>query len=234
MLPPQLPLALRLAPEADFATYWEGPNAQPVAALRRAARGEGERLVYLHGPPGSGKSHLLQAACRAATEAGRGALWLPLAELADGGPAVLAGLETVPLVCLDGMEAVAGQAAWERALVALAAAAAAQGAGATLVLAARAAPGALPVALPDLRSRLGWGLVLRLRPLDDAGRAAALRLRAAARGFELPEETAAYLLRRCPRDPASLFALLDRLDRASLAARRRLTIPFVRGLLERA
>ena len=225
----QLPLALRLAPEATFETYHAGPNAQAVAALRRLAAGGGEGLVYLHGPPGTGKSHLLQAACRAAGEGA--AVWLPLEALARGaGPGALAGLERLGLVCLDGLEAVAGVEAWERALVGLMAASGAS--GTRLALAARAAPAALPVRLPDLRSRLGWGLVLGLRPLDDAGRAAALRLRAAARGLELPSETVAFLLRRCPRDPASLFALLDRLDRASLAARRRLTVPFVRALLQ--
>jgi DnaA family protein len=70
-----------------------------------------------------------------------------------------------------------------------------------------------------------------LRPLDDADMLAALSCRAAGRGLELPEETASFLLKRIPRDPASVFNLLDRLDEASMIEQRRLTIPFVKSVL---
>jgi DnaA family protein len=72
-----------------------------------------------------------------------------------------------------------------------------------------------------------------LRELDDAGRIEALRLRAAQRGLQLPYETSEYLLKRMPRDLRSLFEVLDLLDEASLAAQRRLTIPFIRDALEK-
>jgi DnaA family protein len=64
--------------------------------------------------------------------------------------------------------------------------------------------------------------------LNDAEKAQALRLRARARGMEMPEAVASHLLQRHARDMAALFVLLERLDRASLAAQRRLTVPFVR------
>ena len=38
-------------------------------------------------------------------------------------------------------------------------------------------------------------------------------------------------MRRLPRDMASLCGWLERLDHASLAAQRRLTVPFVRDVL---
>ncbi len=99
------------------------------------------------------------------------------------------------------------------------------------MVSARCAPAALNLGLPDLVSRLGWGPVFQLQPLDDEGKRAALQLRARQRGMELPDEVAVYLLRRSPRDMDSLFELLQRLDVASLAAQRRLTIPFVRALI---
>jgi DnaA family protein len=85
--------------------------------------------------------------------------------------------------------------------------------------------------LPDLASRLASGAAFRLRELDDAGKIAALQQRALRRGFEMPDAVAGYLLGRYARDTHSLFALLERLDHASLEAKRRLTIPFVRELL---
>jgi DnaA family protein len=76
-------------------------------------------------------------------------------------------------------------------------------------------------------------VVYQLRDLDEAGRIEALRLRAAQRGLQLPQETSEYLLRRVPRDLPSLFEVLDHLDEASLIAQRRLTIPFIREALEK-
>ena len=86
--------------------------------------------------------------------------------------------------------------------------------------------------LPDLQSRLGWGGSFRLLPLDDAGRAAALRLLAEERGFALGDDVLAWLLAHFSRDLGRLIALLDRLDRHSLAEHKRITIPFVRRLVD--
>ena len=97
-----------------------------------------------------------------------------------------------------------------------------------LVAAATAAPGALPFALADLASRFGAAAVHRLAPLEEAEQAEALARRARHRGLELPEETLTFLTRRAPRDFAALCRLLDELDLESLAAQRRLTVPFVR------
>jgi len=142
---------------------------------------------------------------------------------------MLEGLEQQAVVTVDDVHAIAGQAAWEEALFHLFNRL--REAGNRLVVSARGAPAALNLQLPDLVSRLGWGPVFQLQPLDDDGKRAALQLRARQRGMELPDEVAWYLLRRSPRDMDSLFELLQRLDVASLAAQRRLTIPFVRGLI---
>ena len=85
--------------------------------------------------------------------------------------------------------------------------------------------------MPDLRSRLGWGLIYQLKVLDDQQRLQALQLRARQRGCEMPYETGRYLMRRLPRNMAALFDLLDQLDEASLVAQRKLTVPFVKSVL---
>lgn len=226
---PQLPLGLHLGDHARLRNFFAGPNAELLASLRALPEGRGERLLYLSGAPGTGKSHLLQAVCATARERGGTAWYLPL----DPGlaPALLEGLEQQDLVCLDDVQRVAGHAPWEEALFHLYNRVRER--GGALVVAGQGRPEELGLGLPDLVSRLRWGLLYRLQELNDAERLAALQLRAAHRGLDLPDDTGDYLLRRCPRDLPALFELLDRLDAASLAAQRRLTIPFVRSVLQR-
>ncbi|HKJ75832.1 MAG TPA: DnaA regulatory inactivator Hda [Gammaproteobacteria bacterium] len=221
----QLPLGVGLRDDATFTNFLPGPNAGALAVLEAG----NEQAVYLWGGWGSGRTHLLQAACHAAAAAGGAPAYLPLSAAEDLAPAMLEGLEVAPLVCLDDVQAVAGRADWERGLFDLYNRV--REAGGRLVAAADAAPGALGLVLPDLASRLAWGPVYHLEALSDDQKKEALCRRAERRGMELGEDVATYLLRRCPRDLHSLFGLLERLDHTSLAAQRRLTIPFVRQVL---
>ncbi len=220
----QLTLGVRLHDRAVFDTFVAGDHPQALAAARRLAGGGGT-LLYLHGTPGSGKSHLLQALCATVP----GAAYLPLAELKSLGPEVLSGLAQQALLALDDLQAVAGDGEWERALFTLYNEGLAS--GARLAVAAQMPAGDLPLRLPDLRSRLAAMPHFALRPLDEAQQREALRVHAAARGMQLPPETVQYLQRRCARDMASLHALLEKLDSASLEAQRPLTVPFVRQVL---
>jgi len=105
--------------------------------------------------------------------------------------------------------------------------------GGPAVLAAGNAPPARLGLREDLRTRLAWGLVYQLRPLTDAEKALYLRAEAARRGLRLTDEVLGYLLSRLPRDLASLGAVLDRLDRDSLARQRAVTLPLVRDILSK-
>lgn len=225
-LPPaQLPLRIGLRDSATFANFSPGANAAVCHTLQQAQ----EPFVYVWGAAGSGKSHLLQAACHAVTEAGGTAIYLPLSEPEGIVPAMLEGMEQMTLVCLDDLQAVSGDPEWEQALFHLYNRL--RDSGNRLIAAADAPPAALGVDLADLISRLGWGPVYQLQPPSDEEKAAALQLRAANRGMELPAEVARYLMQRAPRDMHALFALLDQLDERSLAAQRKLTIPFVREII---
>jgi DnaA family protein len=106
--------------------------------------------------------------------------------------------------------------------------------GQTAVLATGSAPPAGLALREDLRSRLAWGLVYQLRAPSDTDKAGYLRAEAARRGLRLPEEVLAYLLNHLPRDLASLNAVLDSLDRYSLASQRPLTLPLVREALQKS
>lgn len=224
MSTPQLPLALRTPPDQRLEAFHGGDAARDAVAA--AARGESPDWLYLQGAAGSGKTHLLLAACAEAAGRGRRAAFLPLGSLAGALPQALSAQEGMALVCLDGLETVAGRRADEEALFHFHNRA--RAAGTVVLYAAVAPPAGLGLRLPDLATRLGQCVRLPLQPLDEAGRRAVLRQRAARRGLELDEPVLDYLMRRVDRDLASLTRLLDRLDQASLAAQRRITIPFLR------
>ncbi|RLK51235.1 regulatory inactivation of DnaA Hda protein [Alkalispirillum mobile] len=226
----QMALDIRWTDIASLDSFVVGANQQALDAVRRAAMGFGERLLFLYGNGPVGKSHLLQAACRDAGERGFKAAYLPLREFQGMPPAsVLAGMESMELLALDDLQVLAGEPDWEENFFYLFNRTRAS--GGHMLLSADCRPADLSLILPDLASRLQWGLTLRLEPLDDEGKLQGLQARAAARGLELPEDTGRFLLSRFPRDLGGLFELLDRLDGASLAAQRRLTIPFVRQVL---
>ncbi|MGH8286827.1 MAG: DnaA regulatory inactivator Hda [Steroidobacteraceae bacterium] len=224
----QLPLGVRLPDRAVFASFLSARNAEAVEHLQRLARGDRGGAAWVCGPPGSGKTHLLQASCVAASESRR-AGYLPMRELASLGVAALEGWPQLDCVALDDLDAIAGQSEWERAIFSLYREL--EERGGRFIAASVAPPGLSPWTVPDLRSRLAASAVFQLRPLDEAERSEALRLRAHVRGLELPEDTARWLQRRFPRDMTTLYALLDTLDEAALSAQRRLTVPFIRSVL---
>lgn len=215
----QLPLSVQLRDSASFETFYAGPNALAVKALRAL---DGAILIY--GAAASGRTHLLQAVARE-----RHCPYLPLAEIREMGPDVLDGLVQPTVLCLDDLDAVSDDRDWSMALLRLLDAR--RSASRITVLSASAAPDRANIALPDLRTRLTLCAIFGLKPLDDGDRETLLRERARARGLEMPPEVSAWLMKQLPRDAGSLLAALDQLDRAALSAKRRLTLPFVLGVL---
>ena len=232
----QLPLAMRWPQQQRFDSYRIGDNAITLAALRRAAAGNSPDWVFLSGPPASGKSHLLIAACADANASGRRAQYVSLRPAAtatrpagaDSADAIrsLGGSE---LLAIDDIDAIAGQREAEHALFDLYNRCRSE--SSTLVLAAAQPPAQIGLVLPDLVSRLAICVQAPLKPLDDAQRREVVRARAEARGLLLEDSALDWLFTHTERDLTSLSALVDRLDSASLAAKRRITLPFLRELV---
>jgi DnaA-homolog protein len=228
----QLALGVRLRAEAVFESFAPGKNSELLTALRSA----NATPLWLWGAHGSGKTHLLQAVCAAAgagagTGGGESAAYFPLDRAFALPPDALTGFERNHVLCIDDVDAIAGDQAWEQALFTLFNEATEL--RTRLIFAAAVAPRQASWVLEDWRSRAASCVVYHLRELDDEGRIEALRLRAAQRGLQLPYETSEYLLKRMPRDLPSLFQSLDALDEASMVEQRRLTIPFIRDELEK-
>lgn len=228
-LTPQLPLALRYPPDQRFDSFIGAP-AGALAQLRALAVGEQHDWLYLAGASRTGKTHLALALCAQAEQAGRRASFLPLMVAAGRMEDALMALHGADVVALDGLEAIAGQREDEVALFDFHNRA--RSAGTAVLYTARDVPDAIGLSLPDLRSRLSQCTRIVLSPLDDDGRREVLRDRAQRRGLVLEDAALDWLLTRTERDLGRLVALLDQLDRASLAAQRRITVPFLRSVLE--
>lgn len=229
--PCQLPLALRLPGNETLASFLPAGNASWLAWLQQQLdQPTGFALLFVHGPAASGKSHLLHALTAAVAAREQPCFALSFAEQPRPDPALLDGLESCALVAFDELQLVAGEPQWEQALFQLFNRMRELDRG-LLVITANQAPRALGIALPDLASRLDWGMVVGLLPLDDENKLRALQLRAQLRGLSLSDEVGRYLLQHLARDMRSLCHALERLDRASLVAQRRLTLPFIKQVL---
>lgn len=225
----QLPLGIDLRDDRTLETYFPGGNEQALMQVKHIARGEGEPFVYLWGRQGVGRTHLLQGACHWANRYEQTAFYLSLASISDLKPSIFEGLERLDLICLDDLESIAGNAVWEEALFHLFNRLRSQ--NRRLLVAAKEPPKGLGIKLPDLASRLSWGIVYLLQSLSDEDLRIALQLRAKERGLLLSDEVGTFLIRRYTRSMPELYALLETLDKASLVAQRRLTIPFIKSVL---
>ena len=223
----QFPLDLRWPPHQRLDAFWPGANVPALQGVSDAVDG-GDAWLYLQGVSGTGKSHLLIGACRAALEAKRHARYVSLVKLPAPRAETIAAIEAEGLLAIDGVQAIACDREAERALFDLYNRA--KAANARMLFAADKSPLELGVGLPDLVSRLAMCTQYVLRPLDDAGRRAMLRLLAGRMGLRLDDDVLDWWFARRPRDPASLVAMLQQIDRAALAAQRRVTIPFLREL----
>lgn len=220
-------LPLQLQDHAVFESFWPAANQAVVAFLMALADGKQHTGCWIWGKSTTGKSHLLQAVC---ARLGDRSIYVPLAEFAQAGPAILDDLALRHCVCMDDIDAVAGDREWELALFALFNQL--TDSGGLLVITSSAAPRESALRLADLRSRMSHLPVFQLQQLTDDDRLQALQLRARHRGLDLPADTATYLMSRTRRDMSSLYVLLDRLDAEALRTQRRLTIPFVRSVIE--
>jgi DnaA family protein len=225
---PQIPLQLEPRRPDRFEDFVAGPNAAVLASVE-ALLDEPGGILFISGADGTGKSHLLNALCHSARERGLAAFYIALSKLPEEAAASLEGLRVLDLVCVDDLDSVAGNPAWEKALFAcFNEVRAAQG---RLLVSSRARLSELEFSLPDLASRLAWGVRQNLQLPDDEGKLEILKQRASALRIEVPEEVQGYLIKHGKRDMASLLHTVEQLKDAAFAEKRKITVPMARRIL---
>jgi len=226
---PQIPLPLMPRRDSRFEDFVVGPNKAVVEALKHMPDEPGSH-VFLHGGEGSGKTHLLNALCHETRERGGRAFYLALKRLPKDAIASLQGLEKLDLVCVDDLHVIAGDEAWEEALFHCFNRI--REANGRLLISSRNQLSALDIGLPDLASRLAWGLRLPLIPLEDHDKLKVISMHSDALGFSLSEEVQQYLLKYHERSMAALIQTVENLHQAALVTKRRITVPLAREVLK--
>jgi len=227
----QLPLPIAINNEETLDDFVWGDNLLIQQQLTLCLQHLGERMLYLWGDNGLGKTHLLQAACHEVTQHQEMAIYLPLKLLHTWDTSLLEGLEHHSLIAIDDVEAIGNNRVWEEALFHLYNRVK-ENESCRLIFSASEPPNALDFSLPDLRSRLNHTLIMHLQTLKDEDKIQLLCVIANKRGLTLTPQISEYLVTRLSRNLNNLIQVLDKLDAASLAHKRKLTIPFVKSILD--
>ena len=224
----QLPLDIRLDDTARFDNFFFEGNAQLFFKLQSLRNSEKD-FVFIWGNGNSGKSHLAQAICQDFAQNEQMAIYLPL-DNQQLEPQILEGLDYAKLVCLDDLEAILGDRRWEAAIFNLFNILKAK--EKQLVIFSELANNQSDIRLADLKSRLSSMETYRLNDLNDAQRLAFIVKMGKTRGLDISEDAAQFLLVRTQRDISNLTSIIKLLDQESLVQKRRITIPFIKQVLE--
>lgn len=236
MSPQQLPLAVQLPDDEIFSTFLTGDNSTLLSWLKGLSETEpplkrSQQLTWLSGASGVGKSHLMHSVIASVKPEQRIA-YLPLRELAQAdATAVLQGIDQADLICLDDIDTVTLEQSWSFELFSLINRVT-DNESTRLIMTAKQSAAQTEVILPDLQSRFQLATGFQLQPLNDEEKVNVLILRAQWRGLELPNDVAAFMTQRLGRSMRDLMKALNELDQASITYQRRLTIPFVKQVLE--
>jgi DnaA family protein len=230
MMSIQFPLQFEFQANKGFDTFYSATNAEVITELQELISGQGERQIFLYGDEGYGKSHLLQASCQLAHQKGMNPFYYPFNKRKLPPLAMFDGLEEIELVCFDDIDQIAGLLDWEQAFLNFFNQHLEH--NHRLILSAHTHPEDLDIKLPDLRTRLMGGLTLKLKPLADEESVSALIYKASHMGLTITPKVGHFLLSHYASDLPSLWILLEQLDKATLSAQRKLTIPFLKQILE--
>lgn len=226
---PQIPFEFGNYQQNDFTSFFVGENKTLLNVLSKLSNKENKHRLYLWGASGTGKSHLLQAVCKQANEHEQHVAYIPLKQHKEMSPDMLHDLGMLDLVCIDDLESIQGETEWQQGLTWLYNEL--RDNDHSLIISAATSPANIELEVEDLKSRLGWDQVYQISSPSDDLKIEILKQKAEARSFKLNDEVIEYIIRRVDRDLGSLLKILDDIDQASLAAKRKVTIPFVKELL---
>ncbi len=227
-VPEQLAVQFEFLSTHSFSGFYPSSNEEIITHLQQLFIND-EQQIFLWGEAGSGKSHLLQACCQEANNLKKTSFYFSLTEKSLPSPSMLEGLENIDLVCFDNIDQIIENSIWEQAFFNFFNLHREN--NNCLLLSAHCPPKYLGLQLPDLKTRMNWGLTLKLNPLSDEERLNALIYKADILGFKIPVNVGKFLMTHYASDLPSIWKLLNKIERATLAAQRKLTIPFLKEIL---
>ncbi len=223
----QLPLQFEFQSNQSFNTFYPGDNDEIINHLKQLFINK-EQLIYLWGTAGTGKTHLIQAVGQTANTQNKSYFSFALNQTLPP-PSLLDGLEQLDLVCFDNIENIAGNIEWEQAFFNFFNVH--RDNNKHLLLSAHCPPKFLSIQLPDLKTRMSWGLTLKLKALTEEQQLNALMFKANDLGFKIPLTVGRFLMSHYARDLPSIWQLLDKIEHATLAEKRKITIPFLKQIM---
>lgn len=226
----QLLLPVSINASQTFDSFVNSEDAILIEQLHKAVDSSEFASLYIAGAQGTGKSHLLNACCHRANEINKTSILLPLEQMLSMSAQVLDGVENIDLVCIDNIELIKGNMAWQKAIFNLYNSL--MQSHATLVITGSDTSNNLALELPDLASRLQWSTPFQLHQLSEQDKTVALTHHAHLMGFELSEDVAKFMLSRLPRKMDFLMQALNTLAKQSIEKQRVVTVPFVKEVLE--
>ena len=227
-MPEQLPLQFELQSNQSFSTLYPGDNQETISHLQNISNST-EQQLFLWGAPGTGKTHCLQACCKESNNQNNTAFYLSIDSQSIPDPSILEGLETFDLVCLDNIEHICNNAVWEQKFFNFFNLH--RDNNKQLIISASCPPKYLDIKLPDLKTRMSWGLTLKLTSLSDEQQLNALTYKAKALGFDIPVNVGRFIMTHYARDLMSVWAILDKIEQATLIAQRKISIPFLKQIM---
>lgn len=225
----QYPLQFEFRANQTFDDFYAGANQPIIEDLKRCVLGQGEQQIFIWAKSGQGKSHLLQSCCHYAQGYEQSSFYFDLARFRRHTPAIFLDLDDYDVVCIDNVDWIIGQIKWEHALSAFMQRHYER--GHRLILSATNLPNHIMLKTSDVKASLSWGLMVQLKTLVNTNTVDALIFRADAMGLEISPQVGRFLMIQHKNEIEALWHLLAKLDRATLAAKRRLTIPFLKQLL---
>jgi len=222
----QIPLPVSISEYMTFETFYSSPNKAVINSIKD----DKNKLIWIAGPQGSGKTHILQATVNYMDDHNNRLLYLPMRESKDFTPDILDNLDQFDLIAIDDIENVIGDFFWEEQLLILYEELIHT--KSRILVSSSDTPQGLNFKLPDLASRFSLGLVDRLKPMNEGQIIKAISIHATVRGFNLPQDVAKYLISRVPRDVSVLVDIIKLLDYETLSKQRKLTIPFIKTVLD--
>lgn len=222
----QIPLPVEISQYMTFESFFVGQNSALIDALNA----QDQKLIWITAETGNGKTHLLSSLCNQYDLDNKRIQYLSMNDSDDYSPEIIEGLEGLDLIAIDDIDCVIGQYTWEEKLMVLYESI--LNSNTRLIMASKKTPKGLNFQIPDLASRFSLGLLFKINPLDDDELVVAIQYHANARGFDLPDDSAQFIMKRTARSVTSLMDILDILEYESLSSQRKLTIPFIKSVLK--